>query len=113
MLQPRGGPGATPRPIQPRTSPLHLQVRKLVSDFAIILAILASCAVDATLGLETPKLLVPHELKVLVGWAQQCRGTGLCPRRGHPAMLLLSFPPPGPALQGCGLCPSKQEGLEP
>ncbi|NXE84023.1 S4A4 protein, partial [Cochlearius cochlearius] len=38
-------------------------VRKLVSDFAIILAILASCAVDATLGLETPKLLVPHELK--------------------------------------------------
>ncbi|NXI98440.1 S4A4 protein, partial [Psophia crepitans] len=38
-------------------------VRKLVSDFAIILAILASCAVDATLGLETPKLLVPSELK--------------------------------------------------
>ncbi|XP_032558512.1 anion exchange protein 4 [Chiroxiphia lanceolata] len=38
-------------------------VRKLVSDFAIILAILASCAIDATLGLETPKLLVPSELK--------------------------------------------------
>uniref|UniRef100_A0A8C6NCD1 Anion exchange protein n=1 Tax=Melopsittacus undulatus TaxID=13146 RepID=A0A8C6NCD1_MELUD len=38
-------------------------VRKLVSDFAIILAILAFCAVDATLGLETPKLLVPSELK--------------------------------------------------
>ncbi|NWV04841.1 S4A4 protein, partial [Ptilonorhynchus violaceus] len=38
-------------------------VRKLVSDFAIILAILASCAVDAVLGLETPKLLVPSELK--------------------------------------------------
>ncbi|XP_009974289.3 anion exchange protein 4 [Tyto alba] len=38
-------------------------VRKLVGDFAIILAILASCAVDATLGLETPKLLVPSELK--------------------------------------------------
>ncbi|XP_064314820.1 anion exchange protein 4 [Phalacrocorax carbo] len=38
-------------------------VRKLVSDFAIILAILASCAVDATLGLETPKLIVPSELK--------------------------------------------------
>ncbi|KGL97829.1 Electrogenic sodium bicarbonate cotransporter 1, partial [Charadrius vociferus] len=38
-------------------------VRKLVSDFAIILAILASCTVDATLGLETPKLLVPSELK--------------------------------------------------
>ncbi|KAF1555450.1 Electrogenic sodium bicarbonate cotransporter 1, partial [Eudyptula minor] len=38
-------------------------VRKLVSDFAIILAILGSCAIDATLGLETPKLLVPSELK--------------------------------------------------
>ncbi|NXM23242.1 S4A4 protein, partial [Ploceus nigricollis] len=38
-------------------------VRKLVSDFAVILAILASCAVDAVLGLETPKLLVPSKLK--------------------------------------------------
>ncbi|KAF2984830.1 hypothetical protein EK904_014647 [Melospiza melodia maxima] len=38
-------------------------VRKLVSDFAVILAILASCTVDALLGLETPKLLVPRELK--------------------------------------------------
>ncbi|NXM03373.1 S4A4 protein, partial [Tyrannus savana] len=38
-------------------------VRKVVSDFAVILAILTSCAVDATLGLETPKLLVPSELK--------------------------------------------------
>ncbi|NWQ95448.1 S4A4 protein, partial [Burhinus bistriatus] len=38
-------------------------VRKLVSDFAIILAILTFCAIDAVLGLETPKLLVPSELK--------------------------------------------------
>ncbi|NXU11615.1 S4A4 protein, partial [Pardalotus punctatus] len=38
-------------------------VRKLVSDFAVILAILASCTIDAVLGLETPKLLVPSELK--------------------------------------------------
>ncbi|XP_010209614.1 PREDICTED: anion exchange protein 4 [Tinamus guttatus] len=37
--------------------------RKLVSDFSIILAILIFCAVDAVLGLETPKLLVPSELK--------------------------------------------------
>ncbi|NXE44066.1 S4A4 protein, partial [Ptilorrhoa leucosticta] len=43
-------------------------VRKLVSDFAVILAILASCAADAVLGLETPKLLVPSELKVPAGW---------------------------------------------
>ncbi|NWI91078.1 S4A4 protein, partial [Pitta sordida] len=38
-------------------------VRKLVSDFAVILAILTFCAIDAVLGLETPKLLVPSELK--------------------------------------------------
>ncbi|NWW92607.1 S4A4 protein, partial [Rhynochetos jubatus] len=38
-------------------------VRKLVGDFAMILAILGSCAVDAALGLETPKLLVPSKLK--------------------------------------------------
>ncbi|XP_027744449.1 anion exchange protein 4 [Empidonax traillii] len=38
-------------------------VRKVVSDFAVILAILTACAVDAALGLETPKLLVPSELK--------------------------------------------------
>ncbi|NWI14857.1 S4A4 protein, partial [Crypturellus soui] len=37
--------------------------RKLVSDFSIILAILIFCAIDAVLGLETPKLLVPSELK--------------------------------------------------
>lgn len=70
-----------PHPSQPGPNPLHLhlQVRKLVSDFAVILAILASCAVDAVLGLETPKLLVPSELKVPAGWAQHCQGLGLCP----------------------------------
>uniref|UniRef100_A0A8C2TPQ1 Anion exchange protein n=1 Tax=Coturnix japonica TaxID=93934 RepID=A0A8C2TPQ1_COTJA len=38
-------------------------LRKLVSDFSIILTILVFCAIDAALGLETPKLLVPSELK--------------------------------------------------
>ncbi|NXI61771.1 S4A4 protein, partial [Anseranas semipalmata] len=38
-------------------------IRKLVSDFSIILAILIFCAIDVALGLETPKLLVPSELK--------------------------------------------------
>ncbi|OXB60320.1 hypothetical protein ASZ78_007919 [Callipepla squamata] len=38
-------------------------LRKLVSDFSIILAILIFCAIDAALGLETPKLLVPRELQ--------------------------------------------------
>lgn len=72
MLQPGDAPGAAPHLGQPGPSPLHLQVRKLVSDFAIILAILTSCAIDAALGLETPKLLIPSELKVLVGWARCC-----------------------------------------
>lgn len=79
MLQTVGAPGAASHPGQPRPSLLHLQVRKVVSDFAIILAILASCAVDAALGLETPKLLVPSELKVLAGRAQCCGGVGLSP----------------------------------
>uniref|UniRef100_A0A670Y7I9 Solute carrier family 4 member 9 n=1 Tax=Pseudonaja textilis TaxID=8673 RepID=A0A670Y7I9_PSETE len=35
-------------------------VRKLVGDFSIILAILIFCGIDAALGLETPKLLVPN-----------------------------------------------------
>ncbi|NXX42057.1 S4A4 protein, partial [Tricholaema leucomelas] len=38
-------------------------VRMVVNDFAAILAILTSCAVDAALGLETTKLLIPTELK--------------------------------------------------
>jgi len=39
-------------------------VRKLISDFAIILAILIFCGVDALVGVETPKLIVPSEFKV-------------------------------------------------
>lgn len=64
-----------------------------MSDFAIILAILAFCAVDATLGLETPKLLVPSELKVLMGCF--CGQWVCAPHSSHPAMLLLFT---GPAL---------------
>ncbi|XP_039182023.1 anion exchange protein 4 isoform X2 [Crotalus tigris] len=36
------------------------QVRKLVGDFSIILAILIFCGIDAALELETPKLIVPN-----------------------------------------------------
>ncbi|KAL6470770.1 hypothetical protein MHYP_G00218890 [Metynnis hypsauchen] len=39
-------------------------VRKLISDFAIILAILIFCGIDALVGVDTPKLLVPSEFKV-------------------------------------------------
>uniref|UniRef100_A0AAQ4PK62 Anion exchange protein n=1 Tax=Gasterosteus aculeatus aculeatus TaxID=481459 RepID=A0AAQ4PK62_GASAC len=38
-------------------------VRKLISDFAIILAILIFCGVDMLVGVETPKLIVPSEFK--------------------------------------------------
>lgn len=43
---------------------LFIQVRKLISDFAIILAILIFCGVDMLVGVDTPKLLVPSEFKV-------------------------------------------------
>ncbi|XP_067280630.1 electrogenic sodium bicarbonate cotransporter 1 [Pseudorasbora parva] len=38
-------------------------IRKLISDFAIILAILIFCGVDALVGVDTPKLIVPSEFK--------------------------------------------------
>ncbi|XP_019731746.1 electrogenic sodium bicarbonate cotransporter 1 isoform X2 [Hippocampus comes] len=46
-------------------------VRKLISDFAIILTILIFCGVDALVGVDTPKLMVPTEFKPtspLRGW---------------------------------------------
>ncbi|XP_030622928.1 electrogenic sodium bicarbonate cotransporter 1 [Chanos chanos] len=39
------------------------KVRKLISDFAIIMAIVIFCGVDALVGVDTPKLLVPNEFK--------------------------------------------------
>ncbi|XP_041667296.1 electrogenic sodium bicarbonate cotransporter 1-like [Cheilinus undulatus] len=47
------------------------KVRKLISDFAIILTILVFCGVDAFVGVNTPKLIVPSEFKPtspLRGW---------------------------------------------
>ncbi|XP_060630141.2 anion exchange protein 4 [Anolis sagrei] len=38
-------------------------LRRLVGDFSIILAILIFCGIDAALGLDTPKLIVPSEFK--------------------------------------------------
>ncbi|XP_036385541.1 electrogenic sodium bicarbonate cotransporter 1-like isoform X2 [Megalops cyprinoides] len=55
-----------------KTSPFFpTTVRKLISDFAIILAILIFCGVDALVGVNTPKLIVPGEFKPtspLRGW---------------------------------------------
>ncbi|XP_053253444.1 anion exchange protein 4 [Podarcis raffonei] len=38
-------------------------LRRLVGDFSIILAILIFCGIDAALGLDTPKLIVPNTFK--------------------------------------------------
>uniref|UniRef100_A0A665WC50 Anion exchange protein n=1 Tax=Echeneis naucrates TaxID=173247 RepID=A0A665WC50_ECHNA len=47
-----------------KTSPFFpTTVRKLISDFAIILAILIFCGVDVLVGVDTPKLIVPAEFK--------------------------------------------------
>uniref|UniRef100_A0A8C5N7Y9 Anion exchange protein n=1 Tax=Gouania willdenowi TaxID=441366 RepID=A0A8C5N7Y9_GOUWI len=47
-----------------KTSPFFpTTVRKLISDFAIILAILIFCGVDMLVGVDTPKLIVPSEFK--------------------------------------------------
>ncbi|XP_052597884.1 anion exchange protein 4 isoform X1 [Peromyscus californicus insignis] len=46
-------------------------VRKVLSDFSSVLAILLGCGLDAFLGLATPKLLVPTEFKPTLpgrGW---------------------------------------------
>uniref|UniRef100_A0A8C8AUH9 Anion exchange protein n=1 Tax=Otus sunia TaxID=257818 RepID=A0A8C8AUH9_9STRI len=65
-------------------------VRKLVSDFAIIVAILVSCTVDAILGLETPKLLVPSELKP----TNPARGWIVFPFGANPWWVCLVSPVP-------------------
>lgn len=39
-------------------------VKKLISDFAVVVAVLIFCGVDALVGLETPKFMVPTEFKL-------------------------------------------------
>ncbi|XP_044520465.1 anion exchange protein 4 isoform X2 [Gracilinanus agilis] len=39
-------------------------VRKVISDFSMVLAILLGCGLDASLGLSTPKLTVPSKFKI-------------------------------------------------
>ncbi|XP_077902490.1 anion exchange protein 4 isoform X2 [Ictidomys tridecemlineatus] len=43
-------------------------VRKVLSDFSSVLAILLGCSLDAFLGLATPKLLVPRDFKKGAGF---------------------------------------------
>ncbi len=41
-----------------------IQIRSIVSDFAVMIAIVTMVATDAAIGLDTPKLLIPHDFKV-------------------------------------------------
>ncbi|KAF4098880.1 electrogenic sodium bicarbonate cotransporter 1 [Onychostoma macrolepis] len=61
-------------------------VRKLISDFAIILAILIFCCVDALIGVDTPKLLVPSEFKP----TNPNRGWFVAPFGGNPWWVYLA-----------------------
>ncbi|XP_057207291.1 solute carrier family 4 member 4a isoform X1 [Triplophysa rosa] len=61
-------------------------VRKLISDFAIILAILIFCGVDALIGVDTPKLIVPTEFKP----TSPNRGWFVLPFGGNPWWVYLA-----------------------
>ncbi|XP_060035243.1 anion exchange protein 4 [Erinaceus europaeus] len=69
-------------------------VRRVLSDFSSVLAILLGCGLDALLGLATPKLMVPREFKpTLPGrdWLVSPFGTNpwwLSVAAGLPALLL-------------------------
>ncbi|KAM9820505.1 electrogenic sodium bicarbonate cotransporter 1-like [Neosynchiropus ocellatus] len=62
------------------------RVRKLISDFAIILTILLFCGVDAFVGVDTPKLIVPSEFKP----TSPSRGWFVTPFGGNPWWVYLA-----------------------
>uniref|UniRef100_A0A3B5MJW3 Anion exchange protein n=1 Tax=Xiphophorus couchianus TaxID=32473 RepID=A0A3B5MJW3_9TELE len=61
-------------------------VRKLISDFAIILTILLFCGIDALVGVDTPKLIVPSEFKP----TNPARGWFIPPFGGNPWWVYLA-----------------------
>ncbi|KAM3610930.1 uncharacterized protein V6R79_010755 [Siganus canaliculatus] len=70
-----------------KTSPFFpTTVRKLISDFAIILAILIFCGVDMLVGVDTPKLIVPTEFKP----TSPARGWFVPPFGGNPWWVYLA-----------------------
>lgn len=62
------------------------KVRKLISDFAIILTIFVFCGVDAFIGVNTPKLIVPSEFKP----TSPHRGWFVAPFGGNPWWVYLA-----------------------
>ncbi|XP_059504162.1 electrogenic sodium bicarbonate cotransporter 1-like isoform X3 [Stegostoma tigrinum] len=78
-----------------KTSPYFpTMIRKLISDFAIIIAILLFCGLDALVGVDTPKLIVPSEFKPTSpnrGWVVTPFGGNpwwVCLASGLPALLI-------------------------
>ncbi|XP_048468712.1 solute carrier family 4 member 4a [Rhincodon typus] len=78
-----------------KTSPYFpTTIRKLISDFAIIIAILLFCGLDALVGVDTPKLIVPSEFKPTSpnrGWVVPPFGGNpwwVCLASGLPALLI-------------------------
>ncbi|KAM9743338.1 solute carrier family 4 member 4a isoform 1-T1 [Menidia menidia] len=70
-----------------KTSPYFpTTVRKLISDFATILAILIFCGVDMLVGVDTPKLIVPSEFKP----TSPMRGWFVPPFGGNPWWVYLA-----------------------
>ncbi|XP_056131621.1 solute carrier family 4 member 4a [Lampris incognitus] len=70
-----------------KTSPFFpTTVRKLISDFAIILAILIFVGVDILVGVDTPKLIVPTEFKP----TSPNRGWFVAPFGGNPWWVYLA-----------------------
>ncbi|XP_072898483.1 electrogenic sodium bicarbonate cotransporter 1-like isoform X2 [Hemitrygon akajei] len=78
-----------------KTSPYFpTRIRKLISDFAIILTILIFCGLDVLVGVDTPKLIVPSEFKPTNpkrGWFVPPFGGNpwwVCLAAGLPALLI-------------------------
>uniref|UniRef100_A0AC11DN79 Solute carrier family 4 member 4 n=1 Tax=Ovis aries TaxID=9940 RepID=A0AC11DN79_SHEEP len=70
-----------------KTSPYFpTTARKLISDFAIILSILIFCVIDALVGVDTPKLIVPSEFKP----TSPNRGWFVAPFGGNPWWVYLA-----------------------
>ena len=67
-----------------------MQVRCLASDFSVALAIVIMSAFDALVGVDTPKLNVPHEFRP----TSPTRGWLVPPLAGNPWWTVpLAFPP--------------------
>jgi hypothetical protein len=45
-------------------STIIFKIRQIFSDFAVMIAIIIASAVDSYVGLNTNKLIIPHEFKV-------------------------------------------------